>query len=144
MCGVTSCWGECESCMPAESRQCHRALTQQTLTLYPAHPGHSVMWCLFLLPPTFPDPQFIQLAGLTGTTATSGLRSGSSGRDASLPGPVPRPPGPVALLGPRQGNLWLVNSLGQPVLLPLTHPGERRHRAGRGLLLGWCSVCVVL
>jgi hypothetical protein len=68
-------------------------------------------------------PQFIQLAGLTGTTATSRLRSSSSGRDACLPGPVPRPPGPVALLGPRQGNLWLVNSLGQPVLLPLTHPG---------------------
>jgi hypothetical protein len=86
----------------------------------------------FPVPPTPPHPQnthkqFIQLAGLTGTTATSRLRAASSGRDACLPGPVPRPPGPLALLGPRQGNLWLVNSLGQPMMLPLTHPGVWTH-----------------
>jgi hypothetical protein len=68
--------------------------------------------------------QFVQLAGLTGTTATSSLREDSSGADASLPGPCPRPAGPVLLLGPRQGNLWLVNSLGQPQMVPLDHPGE--------------------
>lgn len=92
-----------------------------------SHPVPCTLCCgFFSSPPSLSHvspPQFIQLAGLTGTTATSALRSGSSGRDASLPGPVPRPPGPVALLGPRQGNLWLVNSLGQPVLLPLTHAG---------------------
>lgn len=74
--------------------------------------------------------QFIQLAGLTGTTATSRLRASSSGRDASLPGPVTRPPGSVTLLGPRQGNLWLVNALGQPVIIPLTHPGDTAGRTG--------------
>jgi hypothetical protein len=67
--------------------------------------------------------QLVQLAGLTGTSATSSLRAGCAGRDASLPGPVARPAGPIALIGPRQGNLWLVNALGQPLLLPLTHPG---------------------
>lgn len=71
--------------------------------------------------------QFVQLAALTGTTATSSLRADSSGADASLPGPCARPAGPVALLGPRQGNLWLVNSLGQPVLVPLSHPGGAAH-----------------
>lgn len=69
--------------------------------------------------------QFVQLAGLTGTTATSSLREDSSGADASLPGPCPRPAGPVLLLGPRQGNLWLVNCLGQPQMVPLDHPGAR-------------------
>lgn len=74
------------------------------------------LFCLLVL-------QFLQLAALSGTTATSSLKAGSSGGEASLPGPCPRPPGPVALLGPRRGQLWLVNALGQPVLLPLTHPG---------------------
>jgi hypothetical protein len=68
--------------------------------------------------------QFVQLAGLTGTTATSSLREDSSGAEASLPGPCPRPAGPVLLLGPRQGNLWLVKSLGQPQMVPLHHPGQ--------------------
>jgi predicted oxidoreductase len=35
----------------------------------------------------------------------------------------------VALLGPRRGNLWLVNCYGQPMVMSLEHPGERR--------LGW-------
>lgn len=88
--------------------------------------------------------QFLQLAGLTGTCATSRLRSSSSGRDASLPGPVPRPPGPLALIGPRQGHLWLVNSLGQPVLLPLTHPG-RYILTCVGVVVGVCWwVCCCL
>lgn len=73
--------------------------------------------------------QFVQLATLTGTTATSSLRADSSGADASVPGPCARPAGPVVVLGPRQGNLWLVNSLGQPVLVPLSHPGENRTEA---------------
>eukprot|EP00879_Flechtneria_rotunda_P027146 GHRR01029020.1.p1 GENE.GHRR01029020.1~~GHRR01029020.1.p1 ORF type:complete len:665 (+),score=238.43 GHRR01029020.1:41-2035(+) len=85
--------------------------------------------------------QFIQLAGLTGTAATSSLRAGSSGATASLPGPGPRPAGPLALLGPRRGNLWLANSLGQPVLLPLTHPGIRaRCLCAQGDLVGAVAV----
>lgn len=82
----------------------------------------------YTLPPPSPPSQFIQLAGLTGTCATSSLRASSSGRDASLPGPSARPPGPIALLGPRQGNLWLVNALGQPLILPLSHPGKQTGR----------------
>jgi hypothetical protein len=94
-------------------------------------------------------PQVITLASITGSTATSSLRddspppvstptttafsvngsssssSSSSSSDASLPAPQPRPPGPVALLGPRRGNLWLVNCYGQPMVMSLQHPGER-------------------
>ncbi|KAF6235943.1 hypothetical protein COO60DRAFT_484505 [Scenedesmus sp. NREL 46B-D3] len=85
--------------------------------------------------------QFVQLAGLTGTTATSSLREDSSGGDASLPGPCPRPAGPVLLLGPRQGNLWLVNALGQPQMLPLSHPGIRsRCLCAQGDLVGAVAV----
>lgn len=46
------------------------------------------------------------------------------GAGASLPSPNARPPGPVALLGPREGGLWLVNSFGQPMVMPMSHPGE--------------------
>eukprot|EP00798_Chlamydomonas_sp_ICE-L_P023770 gene23771-9329_t len=42
-----------------------------------------------------------------------------------LPSPFPRPPGLLALLGPRDGALWLINVYGQPVALQLTHPGLR-------------------
>eukprot|EP00878_Enallax_costatus_P029671 GHUV01032212.1.p1 GENE.GHUV01032212.1~~GHUV01032212.1.p1 ORF type:complete len:886 (+),score=247.65 GHUV01032212.1:482-3139(+) len=85
--------------------------------------------------------QFVQLAALTGTTATSSLRADSSGADASLPGPCSRPAGPVALLGPRQGNLWMVNSLGQSVLVPLSHPGIRaRCLCAQGDLVGAVAV----
>lgn len=85
--------------------------------------------------------QFVQLAGLTGTTATSSLREDSSGADASLPGPCPRPAGPVLLLGPRQGNLWLVNCLGQPQMVPLDHPGIRsRCLCAQGDLVGAVAV----
>lgn len=85
--------------------------------------------------------QFVQLAALTGTTATSSLRADSSAADASLPGPCPRPAGPLALLGPRQGNLWLVNSLGQPLVVPLTHPGIRaRCLCAQGDLVGAVAV----
>lgn len=33
------------------------------------------------------------------------------------------PAGVLALLGPRDGFLWLVNSQGQPMALQLSHPG---------------------
>lgn len=68
--------------------------------------------------------QVVTLAAVSGTTATSSLRASSSSSDAALPGADARPPGPLALLGPRGGNLWLVNCYGQPMIIPLTHPGE--------------------
>lgn len=86
--------------------------------------------------------QFVQLAALTGTTATSSLRADSSGADASLPGACARPAGPVAVLGARQGNLWLVNSLGQPLLVPLSHPG-RTADSCIPLQAAWCTWAVV-
>jgi hypothetical protein len=42
------------------------------------------------------------------------------------PAPLPRPPGPLALLGPRDGYLWVLNTHGRAIALPLArHPGFR-------------------
>ncbi|GAX81639.1 hypothetical protein CEUSTIGMA_g9067.t1 [Chlamydomonas eustigma] len=40
-----------------------------------------------------------------------------------LPQPMARPGGMLRLLGPRDGFLWLMNHLGQPLALQLGHPG---------------------
>lgn len=40
----------------------------------------------------------------------SGVGTGAAG---PLPPALPRPPGPLALLGPRDGYLWMVNAHGQ-------------------------------
>jgi hypothetical protein len=83
---------------------------------------------------------FLALADLVGTTATSDLRAAAAGPDSALPGPCPRPPGPVSLVGPRAGRLWLVSATGQPLALPLLghpHPGLRaRLLAAQGDLCG--------
>lgn len=50
----------------------------------------------------------------------------ASGHSA-LPPPLVRPPGHLALLGPRDGALWLLHASGQPMALPLSsaHAGAR-------------------
>ena len=83
----------------------------------------------------------VALASTTGSDATSGLRGDAAGAGAALPAPAPRPPGPLALLGARGGNLWLVNSYGQPMVLPLRHPGLRaRCLAALGDVVGAAQV----
>ena len=43
---------------------------------------------------------------------------------ASLtPQPALRPPGTLVMLGPRDGSLWLLNTMGQAMALDLSHPG---------------------
>lgn len=59
------------------------------------------------------------LASLQGAVAESENDAGA------LPGEGMRPGGPAAVLGPRDGNLWLADALGQPFLVPLTAPGLR-------------------
>ena len=56
----------------------------------------------------------------------------SPDKGASLPAEGMRPAGPTQLLGVRDGNLWLADCVGQPFLVPLTHPGLRaRTKAAR-------------
>ena len=48
-----------------------------------------------------------------------------------------RPAGPAIVLGVRDGNLWLADDVGQPFVVPLTHPGLRaRTKTARNDLAG--------
>jgi len=78
--------------------------------------------------PAEPAIAVVAVASTSGSEATSSLRAEGAGAGASLPAPAARPPGPVALLGAHEGNVWLVNSYGQPMVLPMSHAG--------GLVLG--------
>mmetsp|Transcript_12197 Transcript_12197/g.36597 ORF Transcript_12197/g.36597 Transcript_12197/m.36597 type:complete len:1238 (-) Transcript_12197:225-3938(-) len=66
-----------------------------------------------------PFLEIVPLASLQGAVAESENDAGA------LPGEGMRPGGPAAVLGPRDGNLWLADALGQPFLVPLTAPGLR-------------------
>lgn len=75
--------------------------------------------------------QVVPLASLQGAV------DDSSDKGASLPSESMRPPGPTVLLGVRDGNLWLADCVGQPFLIPLTHPGLRsRTKSARNDLAG--------
>ncbi|GBF88621.1 hypothetical protein Rsub_01336 [Raphidocelis subcapitata] len=92
--------------------------------------------------PAEPVVALVTLAATSGSDAVGGLRAeGAASGGAALPAPAPRPPGPIALLGAAEGGLWLVNSYGQPMVLPLTHPGVRaRCLASMGDVMGAVQV----
>lgn len=92
--------------------------------------------------PAEPVVSLVTLAAISGSDAVGGLRAeGAASGGAALPAPAPRPPGPVALLGVAEGGLWLVTSYGQPMVLPLTHPGVRaRCLASMGDVMGAVQV----
>ncbi|KAG2499410.1 hypothetical protein HYH03_002984 [Edaphochlamys debaryana] len=75
-------------------------------------------------PSPSPPAELLVLAGPAVPCAGLGLSAGSA-LDGLLPPPPPRPSGPLALLGPRDGSLWLVGAVGQPMALSLGHPGLR-------------------
>jgi len=58
------------------------------------------------------------------TTAAVALLH-STAVDSLVPPPMQRPAGPLLVLGPRDGNLWVLNAHGQPLALPLSAPGLR-------------------
>jgi len=75
--------------------------------------------------------QVVPLASLQGAVNDTTDRSGS------LPSEGMRPAGPSVVLGVRDGNLWLADDVGQPFLVPLTHPGLRaRTKTARNDLAG--------
>ena len=75
--------------------------------------------------------QVVPLASLQGAVNDMTDRSGS------LPSEGMRPAGPSIVLGVRDGNLWLADDVGQPFLVPLTHPGLRaRTKTARNDLTG--------
>ncbi|EFJ48111.1 hypothetical protein VOLCADRAFT_91352 [Volvox carteri f. nagariensis] len=75
---------------------------------------------------TSPSARLITLAapGVSAAIA-GGAGSGGLALEGLLPPPAVRPPGPLVLLGPRDGCLWMVGVLGQPMALGLSHPGLR-------------------
>ncbi|GLI58425.1 hypothetical protein VaNZ11_000129 [Volvox africanus] len=75
-------------------------------------------------PPAAPPARLITLAG-PGVCAGGSVAGGALAQEGFLPAPAIRPPGPLVLLGPRDGCLWMVGVLGQPFALGLSHPGLR-------------------
>ena len=63
------------------------------------------------------------MASLGGGVAAQSAAVGSS--TAALPAEGTRCAGPVALVGVREGALWLVDARGLPFVLPMSHPGMR-------------------
>ncbi|KAG2438819.1 hypothetical protein HXX76_005360 [Chlamydomonas incerta] len=67
--------------------------------------------------------RLITLAGPGVPVAAAAM--GAVVHEGLAPPPMMRPAGPLALLGPRDGCLWAVGLLGQPMALSLAHPGLR-------------------
>ncbi len=89
--------------------------------LYVATPTHIHLAFVSLPPPGDNHPAPITVHALTLAALAApvpGTPSPFTGTDLSLlgalPTPVPRPAGPLALLGPRDGYLWVLDVHGQP------------------------------
>lgn len=90
----------------------------------------------------------VELAALQCAPATG---TGAATRGGLDPPVQTRPPGPLAVLGVRDGMLWVMGSLGQPFALPLgSHAGfEAMARVAAGDLhgtqhtaCGCCGSCI--
>ncbi len=90
--------------------------------------------------PTASPARLITLAAPSAAATASLAELGpAAAADGFLPPPAVRPPGPLALLGPRDGCLWMVGVLGQPMALSLSHPGfQCCSLAASGDLAGRC------
>ncbi|KAL6767394.1 hypothetical protein ACKKBF_B35090 [Auxenochlorella protothecoides x Auxenochlorella symbiontica] len=87
---------------------------------------------LFLATPTailavFTDPaqEFVQTIPLASYEGVAASQVAPSTDSSPLPITVPRPLGPVVLMGIRHSYLWLADGLGRPYLVSLRHAGVR-------------------
>lgn len=67
--------------------------------------------------------QVIRVASVGGGVGAQSLSVGYA--TAALPTDGTRCAGPVALVGMREGALWLVDARGLPFVVPMGHPGMR-------------------
>lgn len=109
--------------------------------LFISTPTHILCALLAPAPPPLPDSaaaaaagappsysaaapaRLITLAGPGVPVAAAAM--GAVVHEGLAPPPMMRPAGPLALLGPRDGCLWAVGLLGQPLAMSLAHPGLR-------------------
>ncbi|KAG2453326.1 hypothetical protein HYH02_001550 [Chlamydomonas schloesseri] len=109
--------------------------------LFISTPTHILCALLAPAPPPLPDSaaaaaagappaysaaapaRLITLAGPGAPVAAAAM--GAVVHEGLAPPPMMRPAGPLALLGPRDGCLWAVGVLGQPLAMSLAHPGLR-------------------
>ena len=83
--------------------------------------------------------QVIRIASLGGGVAAQLVSVGSA--TAALPTEGTRCAGPVAVIGVREGALWLVDARGLPFVLPMSHPGMRaRSIAAHGDAAAACAL----
>ncbi|KAK9807986.1 hypothetical protein WJX73_010745 [Symbiochloris irregularis] len=100
----------------------------------------SVVHCIFiaLQPGTAPIfAEVIRVASIGGGVGAQSVSVGNA--TAALPTEGTRCAGPVALIGMREGALWLVDARGLPFIIPMSHPGMRaRSMAAHGDAAGAC------
>lgn len=72
-----------------------------------------------------PPPLLLQTIPLASYEGVAASQVAPSTDSSPLPITVPRPLGPVVLMGIRHSYLWLADGLGRPYLVSLRHAGVR-------------------
>ena len=117
LCSHTSCKVPCN----AAFTECRTAKSGCTCHGKPAptarHTSHHCCECLSELAAV----QVVRIASSTGGVISQLTSTGELA--AALPAESMMCVGPVAVVGVREGSLWLVDARGQPFMLPISHPG---------------------